>query len=76
MIGPIPVASIGSGSRSASSSVLVSTIIIIALSHLVGAIRLGVLLERSRSLSSSSSVLVVRDRSISSCYYWSKWLPQ
>ena len=34
MVGPIPLASIGSGSRSASSSILVSTIIIIALSHL------------------------------------------
>ena len=34
MIGPIPVASIGSGSRSASSSVLVSNIVVVALSHL------------------------------------------
>ena len=39
MIGPIPVASIGSGSRSASPSVLVSTIVIIvSLTHLVDAV--------------------------------------
>ena len=36
IVGPIPVASIGSGSRSASYPILVSTIIIIvSLSHLV-----------------------------------------
>ena len=74
IVGPIPVASIGSGPRSASSSVLVSTIIIIALSHLVvissGAVASSVFVTCSVTgvLNSTVIFLVGRERSI--CYFY------
>ena len=60
MVGPTPVASIGSGSRSASSSVLVSTIVILALSHLVA----------TDLMVSTSSVLVVLGFTVDSTSPW------